>query len=167
MNEAWDNELLNDIGRVMTEAGLRSEVGDIGGKTVLVIEFEGENSAEDANIAVEHFSEDVTGISVMFTAASGCGEKETADITALLPYLNRFLSIGSFGITVPDGYFYFGTSFVIDTGADRASIIRKTAATFDICAETVNAAVTALAPVISGEKQVSELMNDDTAIIQF
>ncbi|MBQ9483264.1 MAG: hypothetical protein IJU82_03655 [Ruminiclostridium sp.] len=167
MSEAWDNELLAGLGELFSKAGGKVSTEELSGKKVLVIESDEAGGIEDANITVEHFPEDITVISLLFSVASDLDEKARKDITALLPYLNRCLTIGNFGITAQDGYFYFRTAFVIDEASDRDILFRTIASTFGIAVVTADEAAKLTAPVIRGEKPVSELMNDDTGIIQF
>ncbi len=167
MNEAWDKELLKELEELLSEAGLEVTREDIAGNDVIVAEYDGENEPEDCNVSVMHLTEDSTEISVMISVMSGLDEKQSDDIAALIPYLNRYLSVGSFGITKQDGYFWFGCSNVIDENTERSKLLKVAAATVDIAYGTAAEAVRIVLPVVNGETPVSELMNDDTSIIQF
>ncbi|MCR4780954.1 MAG: hypothetical protein K5876_07660 [Ruminiclostridium sp.] len=165
MNEVWEKELLNELRDLFAEAGRNAEIENISGREVLVAEYEGENEPEDCNVSVVHLMEDTTEISVLISVRSGLDEKQSADIAALVPYLNRFLSIGCFGNE--DGYFWYSCSFVIDEDMERSILIKQITASVNIALNTAAEATAMILPVVNGEAHVSELMNEDTSIVQF
>ncbi len=167
MSEAWDKELLDELEEVFSEAGMNAFIDEISGTNAVVVEYDGFNAVEDCNVSVVHPTDDATAVSVLITVRSELGEKASEDIAALLPYLNKYLTVGSFGITRENGYFWFGSTFVIDEDIDRTRLLRIIAANIDICVGTAEEAIALTALMLNGEQSVTELMNEDTAIIQF
>ena len=167
MSKAWDNALITELESFFTEAGMTVSAEMFGDRQVLVSEYGAENAPEDCNVSVEHLTEDSTVLFIMFTVRSGLDAAQTADVLAVLPYLNKYLSVGCFGIAEADGYFYFSTAMVLDEQADHAKLIRMITATLGIAEATVYEAIDMIAPVLEGETPVSGLLNEDTGIIQF
>lgn len=167
MKGEWDKELLKAIESVFSDAGLYTATENINGRDVLVIEYDAENAPEDCNISIEQLTENSTVINILISVMSGLNKKQSQDIAALLPYLNKYLTIGSFGLTEQDGYFYFSYSFVIDEQTGIGKLVREVSSALDIATASAEEAVGITAPVINGGKPVSELMTDDISIIQF
>ncbi len=167
MNETGDKELLKEIEELFSETGVEVYTEEFSGTQVVVAEYEEGETPEDCNVSVMHLTEDSTEISVMISVLSGLDEKQSDDIAALIPYLNRYLSVGSFGIAKQDGYFWFGCSNVIDENTGRSKLLRIIAGMVDIAYNTAAEAAAMILPVVNGEAQVSELMNEDTSIVQF
>ncbi|MBO6303406.1 MAG: hypothetical protein J6N15_13305 [Ruminiclostridium sp.] len=167
MSKTWETELLNELVESLSEGAEDIGIEDINGNDVLVMEYDSENGVEDCNIMVNHINEDSTEINVMVTLRSGLGEKSVNDVLSLLPYLNEYLTVGNFGITVQDGYFYFNTTQEIDEDMDRDKLLKMIGTVLDIAVNTSEEAMEMIAPVLDGERPAAELMNEDTAIIQF
>ena len=165
MVREWDIRLIKDLEELFADRG--ASIEKISGRDVLVMEYEEEEMPEDCNIFIEHVTEDSTEVCFMFTVASGLDEKTTEDISALLPFLNRFLSIGSFGIVRQDGFFYFNYSLTVSEQTKKDILMKIITVTLDIAAKTAEEAAVITAPVLNGEVPAAELLNEGISIIQF
>ena len=84
-----------------------------------------------------------------------------------LPYLNRFLDIGVFGIDDESGDLEFRYSFIASEKTDRKKLIKMISAAYGTAENTAAEAAGITAPVISGETPAAELLNEDSVIIQY
>lgn len=167
MSKTWETELLNELVEALADSADDIGIEDINGNDVLVLEYDSENGIEDCNIMVQHINDDSTEINVMITLRSGLSEENCNNVLALLPYLNEYLAVGNFGITLQDGYFYFSATQEIDEDMDRDKLLKMIGTVLDIAVNTSEEAMEMIVPVLDGERPAAELMNEDTAIIQF
>ncbi len=167
MNNDFDGSLLKAILEMVSAAEPDTMIADINGKPVLLTEISGDNATEDRNISVTHLTEDCTAVEIMYTVRSGLDVRQCNDILALLPYLNRYLSIGAFGLLEQNGYFYFHYAFAIRKETEVPLILETLAATLTITDATVQEAILLTAPVLRGELTADDRMREETSITQF
>ena len=166
MSNKWDVELLTELEGILGEIGFIPTIEDFNGKPVLVMEYSGGIACEDCNLSVEHLTDDITAIGVLFTLKSDLDEKQTSDIVRLLPYLNKYLSFGAFSVLEEEGFFCFTASFIIKEDCDRSIIINSISNALTLGLFTTGRALEITLPVISGEASAEELMNEESIIFQ-
>ena len=166
MSDALVKEILNELRETFSAAGLAASVEDIDGSDVLSIEYSEESAFEDGSILITHY-DDIITVFIIITIWSGLEESRKEDMKSFLPYFNRFLTIGNFRVDDEDDTLEMRYSFIADDSTERTKLMKMIIAAYGAsAAAAIDAAVTT-APVITGEKKASELLNEDALIIQF
>lgn len=164
MNKQWDKDFIEQFAQVLTAGGIKAQVGDIEGTPSVIVEAD--EDAAGYTLSIEHPYEDMACIYLLFPMFSRLDGKTANSLISLTRYLNKFLSTGCFVVSAKDGDMYFRHSFAADEEMDKTSLFMLTAEIIDICAQTVTEAMEIIVPFFEGKTQLSELLNDDTAIIQ-
>ena len=167
MSSKWDIELLNELEGICKKIGFKPTMDEFSGKKVLVLEYSGDLACEDCNVSIDRLNDEVTAISLLFSVKSGLDKKQSGEIEKLLPYLNKYLSFGAFTVDGEEGYFSYSASFVVREDIEREMILNCVATALSLGLVTTGEAIKITDPIISGEAEASELMNDSSLIFQF
>ena len=165
MSDTFVKELTADLSGILKAAGFDAYVDSGDGGDILVTEYGDDNAADSASVIINRAGE-LLSVYICAAVWSGLDGGRKDDIAKLLPYLNRYLSLGDFELEEEDGTLEFRYSFIADEKTDRPKLLKIIAAAYAFAARTADEGALLIAPLISGEVQVSELMNDDTSIIQ-
>ncbi len=165
MNKEWDKNFIGELAQVLAAFELNVYVGDIEGTDSVVIEADGEKIPAGCTISVEHYAEDAAGIYMFFPLYNGLDEKAVGDMTALVRYMNKYLTIGCFTVNSDDNELYYHHAFIIDEDMDKAVLFGLIGDTLDIATQTAAMGADITAPVLDGTKSVSELLNDEYGAI--
>ena len=166
MSDTFVKELIGELCETFKAAGIDASVDSIDDGDILAVEYGDESAADDAAVIINR-EEDLLSVYIVVTVWSGLSGKEESDIAQLLPYMNRYLTLGAFELGGEDGTLDFVYSFIADDKTDRPKLLKIISAAYAFAARTADEGALLIAPVISGEAQVSELMNEDTSIVQF
>ena len=163
-----DIELLSAVGDLLSEAGINVEPAEIDGRIVLELESRSELVDEefDCTVSVCHPSKDTTAVQLLAPVFYELDEDQTVTAARLLPELNYFLEIGSFGCLPEEGYIYFSHSFLTN-GLDEESVLRCFPAYLETVAATALRGRELLLPVINGELPPGEIRPEELRVIQF
>ena len=166
MSDVLAKDLINELCEIFTDAGLNASVEDINDSDILVVEYGDDSAVEDGSVIITHY-DDILTVFVTATVRSALEGKEREDIAGLIPYMNRFLDIGNICLDDESGDLEFKYSFVANDSTDREKLIKIISVAYGTAEATAVEAAGITAPVISGEKPVSELLNEGSEIIQF
>ena len=166
MSDVLAKEIINELCGVFTEAGLDASVEDVDGSDVLAVNYDDGSEVEDGNVIITHY-DDILTVFDTATIWSGLEGKERTDIAALVPYMNRFLDIGSICLDDESGDLEFKYSFIAIDTIDREKLLKIISVAYGTAESTAAEAAGITAPVLSGEKPVSGLLNEESEIIQF
>lgn len=167
MNMEFENKLFAEIEEFFTERGTKVFYDDIEGKKALVMEFGDEGAPEDCTVSLVDIDDNITAVNIMFTIMSGLPDSSSDDMDVLLPYLNKYLTVGNFGLMKDSGYLYFSCAFVVDEFADMLQTMTLLLSMWEIADNTAREGIEVIAPVIGGTVPAVEAANDDSSIIQF
>ena len=166
MNSEFQTRLFSETEEFFSSRGLNVLHEDIDGRDILVLEPHSSDTFDDCNISVNETDEQTAAVDMLFTLGAELDSELCDSLDELLLYLNKFLTIGSFGLEREGGYFYFGCSYLADTAAPTEQMMKVFLMTWQIAADTAVQGVGILQSLKGGEVQLSELLNDDTSIIQ-
>ena len=163
-----DIDLLAAIGERLSESGIAARPAEIDG--IIVLELEGRAESEDkefdCTVTICHPSEDTTAVQLLVSLFYQLDEEKAKAAASLLPEMNYFLEIGSFGCLVEGGYLYFSHSFFTD-GLSEDSVLRCFAAYLEAVTLTALKGKKLLMPVIKGDLTPEEADKDELRIVQF
>lgn len=162
----WDTDFIEQFAQLLTAGGTQAGVCDIEGTPAVIVQADADDSATGYTLSIEHPYEDMTYVHLLLPMFSGLDESITDSIISLIRYLNKFLSTSCFVASAKDGDVYFRYSFVIDEQMEKTALFMLTAEVIDICEETAAMGMDIIVSLIEGKTPLSELLNDDTAIIQ-
>ena len=167
MNDTFVKELTGDLCETFGAAGINASVDSTDEGDILSVEYGDDNAADGAVVIIDREGDLLSvyvNVSVWYA-----GDSRNAELSQLLPYLNRYLSLGAFELEDEDGdvTLDFRYSFIADQKTDRAKLLKIIAAAYAFAARTADEGALTIAPLMSGEAQVSELMNEETSIVQF
>lgn len=166
MSEVLAKDIINELAEIFTDAGYDVSADEINDSNILSIGYGEDSAVEDGSIIITHY-DDILTVFVLVTVWSGLGTKEKEDMAQFLPYLNRFLDIGVFGIDDESGDLEFRYSFIASEKTDRKKLIKMISVAYGTAENTAAEAAGITAPVISGETPAAELLNEDSVIIQY
>lgn len=167
MSETFEKELFSEIEEFFSSRGMEIFYDDMDGKRALVMEYGPEIPVEDCSITVGQLNESSTSVYLLFSVAEELSEENRDNADKLLLYLNKFLTVGNFGMIRDIGYFYFNCSFIADTNDSIEQVMKLFLVTWETAFDTAVQGAQTVLPVFRGEIPVNELMNDDISIIQF
>ena len=167
MNSIFEKSLFSEIEEFFSSRGFTVFNDDIDGKNILVMEPDSDVSFEDCNISVNETDEDITSVNILFTLETELLDDLSDSVDMLLPYLNKYLNIGSFGLVKESGYFYFSYSYIADTKAETEQAMKVFLMTWQIASDTAAEGMDTVRALISRDAELSELLNEDSSIIQF
>lgn len=167
MDRIFEKSLFLEIEEFFSSRGLKVSYEDIDEKRVLVMESDGDEGFEDCNISVGEAEDGIASVNILFSLETGLSAENSDKVDELLGYLNKYLTIGSFGLVKENGYFYFSCSYLADAQAETEQAMKIFLMTWQIASETAEQGAQTVRSMIYGLADVSELMNDDISIIQF
>lgn len=166
MNNAWDNALLEALAEILREMETEVHIAGNGGRNVLTVEYGDTSPAEDLDLSVVHLTEDSTALSILITVASGLDKRASAQVCRMLPFLNRSLSVGNFGLAEESGYFYFSYTMLLDESTDPDTLLYLIGGVMTVAEATAAQGAALAAPVIRGEMTAAERLNSASPLLQ-
>lgn len=167
MSKEFEKKLFTETEEFFLSRGTKVFYDDVDGINVLVMEYDDDNAPADCNVSVIDLNDDCTAINIMFTLVSASVGKAYDEIESLLPNMNLFLTIGSFGLIKETGYLFFNCSMIVDENADITQTMKLFLSTWEAAYDTARQGIDILLPVINGDVDASGLSEDDVTIIQF
>ncbi len=167
MDRIFEKNLFSEIEEFFSSQGFTISYEEIETSKALVMETDSNEAFEDCSISVGDTDEGIADVNILFSLEVGLSEEDFEKVDDLLMYLNKYLTVGSFGLVKESGFIYFRCSYLADTQAEIEQAMTVFLMTWQIASETAAQGVQTVRSVINGEAQISELMNDDTSIIQF
>ncbi|MBR5089316.1 MAG: hypothetical protein IK093_07805 [Ruminiclostridium sp.] len=166
MSNEWGKDFLTELGKIFSGSGIDAYMTEFGGGDALMIEPDGEEIRANAIVTVEQSDDDCTCVSLMLPLFDKLEPGVAADLVKLVRYMNKYLTLGSFAVSEEDGTFIFSHTFVIDEDTERVILCGIVSEALDIAEETAAMGGDMVLPVIKGEKPVSELLNNESVIVQ-
>ncbi len=167
MDRIFEESLFSEIEEFFSSQAMSISYEDIDEKRVLVMESDGDEWFEDCNITVGEAENGIAAVNILFSLETGLSDENPDKVDDLLVFLNKYLTIGSFGLVKENGYFYFSCSYLADAQAETEQAMKIFLMTWQIASKTAAEGEQTVRSVIQGEADVSELMSDDISIIQF
>lgn len=167
MDRVFEKNLFSEVENFFSSKGLAISYEDIESKSVLVMEPDGENSFIDCSISTGEIENNITDVTILFSLATDLPAEISDKVDDLLVSLNKYLTVGSFGLIKENGYFYFTCSYLADTQAQTEQTMKVFLMTWQIAADTAVQGLQTVISVINGETDNSVVTSDDISIIQF
>jgi len=169
VSKEFEKELFDETEAFFSSRGTEVFYDEIEGKNVLVMEYgdDGSPVPADCTVSVIEPDEGCTAVNIMFTLLPGPAAGASDDIEILLPLLNKYLTIGSFGFINETGYLYFSCSFIVDENEEIINTMKLFLSTWEAAFDTSREGLEILLPVINGDVPAGSLTEDEATIIQF
>ncbi len=162
-----DSELFERIAGFFKNIDILAEKTELDGQEALVIPFDtgSDDMPADCTITVIHPDEEYTVVQLLFSLFTDLDRKVSKDAVSLLPRMNLYLTLGSFGAIEDEGFLYLSYAFVTD-GLKTDNILMSLGAAFSVLTLTADKGRELLLPLVEGKMTKEEMMSTELNIVQ-